>query len=192
MISTLSWWNGLEQQWKDAFSTTIWGHGNPPNEAEIEGLLALKVLRFAGPSAPYPNMSFELTNLSGIANLQHLEIFVATHHRIKNIKELSALKQLKSLFLLNNEIESLEGIENLGKLEQLFVQSNKISSLNPLEKLIRLKEVYVNNNLISSLEGITEAHSDHLEFFFCKPNEALKQREIIYAENQLGVKCRSI
>lgn len=185
-------WNELEQQWKDAFGATILGHINPPNASETERLFSSKVVRMAGPRAPYPNMTFELTNLSGIQNFQDLEILVVTHHQIRDIKPVQALQKLKSLFLFNNEIESLEGVEELTDLEQLYVQSNKISSLKPLQKLTRLKEVYVNNNLITSLEGLTEAHADTLEVFFCKPNDALKQKEMIYAENQLGIKCRSI
>lgn len=191
-MSDTTVWNGLEQQWKDAFGTTVLGHTNTPDALEIERLFSSKVVRMAGPRAPYPNMTFELTNLSGIKHFQDLEILVITHHQIRNIKPIQALTKLKSLFLFNNEIESLEGIEELAELEQLYVQSNKISSLKPLQKLTRLKEAYVNNNLIASLEGLTEAHADTLEVFFCKPNEALKQKEIIYAENQLGIKCRSI
>ncbi|HTG55569.1 MAG TPA: leucine-rich repeat domain-containing protein [Niabella sp.] len=185
-------WNELEQQWKDALGITVLGHLNPPSDTEVRQLFSSKVLRMAGPRAPYPNMSFELTNLSGLPYFQDLEILVVTHHQIKNIKPLRALKNIKSLFLFNNEIESIEGVEELVELEQLYVQSNKISSLKPLQQLTRLKEVYVNNNLIASLEGLTEAHADTLEAFFCKPNEALKQKEIIYAENQLGIKCRGI
>jgi len=185
-------WNGLEQQWKDALGITALGHLNPPSDTELRQLFSSKVLRMAGPRAPYPNMSFELTNLSGLPYFKDLEILVVTHHQIRNVQPLQALTKLKSLFLFNNEIESLEGIEELTDLEQLYVQSNKISSLKPLQKLTRLKEVYVNNNLIASLEGLTEAHADTLEVFFCKPNDALKQKEIIHAENQLGIKCRSI
>lgn len=191
-MSDTTGWNHLEQQWKEAFGVTMLGHINPPTISEIEKLYTSKVLRFAGPKAPYPNMPFELTNLSGIKDFQSLEILVVTHHQFSSIKALQSLRKLKSLFLFNNKIESLEGIEDLTELEQLYVQFNKIDSLKPLQKLTRLKEVYVNNNLITSLEGLTEEHSEKLEVFFCKPNDGLKQKEIIYAENQLGIKCRGI
>lgn len=191
-MSDIAWWNSLEQQWKDAFGVTVLGNINQPATSEIQQLQASKVLRFAGPRAPYSNMAFELTNLSGIKDFQHLEILVATFHQIKSIEPLKSLKKLKALFLFNNEIESLEGIENLTELEQLYVQFNKIDSLKPLQNLKHLKEVYVNNNLITSLEGLSEEHSEKLTAFFCKPNDGLRQKEIIYAENQLGIKCRGI
>ncbi|MCH5715926.1 protein phosphatase 1 regulatory subunit 42 [Niabella hibiscisoli] len=165
-MSNIAWWNSLEQQWKDTFGGITLGHFNPPTVSEIEQLHTSKVLRLAGPGAPYPNMAFQLTNLSGIRDFRYLEILVVTHHQLKSIKPLQSLKNLKSLFLFNNEIESLEGIEDLTELEQLFVQFNKIDSLKPLQNLTRLKEVYVNNNLITSLEGLTETHADKLEVFF--------------------------
>lgn len=189
-MSDLNWWAGLEEQWKEAFGITFFHHPNQPTVLELEQLFASTVLRFAGPRAPYPNMQYELTNLSGLSGLQNLEILVVSHHQIKELSVLQPMVKLKSLFLFNNEIESLAGIEALFKLEQLYVQYNKIDSIQPLAALTGLKEVYVNNNIISSLEGLTEEHSDQLTSFYCQPNENLKQKEIIRVENQLGIRCK--
>ena len=87
-------------------------------------LYAAPALRFAGPSAPYPNMNFELTNVSGVKDLRNLETLVVIHHQIEDISELSALKQLKHLFVYDNNISSLSGIEELTNLEILYVQDN--------------------------------------------------------------------
>ncbi len=100
------------------------------------------------------------------------------------------LKNLKSLFLFNNNIESLHGIETLTQLEQLYVQCNQINSIKPIEQLINLKEFYINDNCIANLNGLTEEHSDKLTTFVCRPNEQLKQKEIIRAERDLGIICR--
>ncbi len=188
----LDWWENLEIQWKNAFNTVFFHHEGTPSVAEIEQLQQSTVLRLAGPRAPYPNMTFELTNLSGLADLPNLEILVVTHHQIKDISVLEQMKKLKSLFLFNNEIEDLNGIEDLVHLEQLYLQFNKIDSIKQVKQLINLKELYVNNNLLASLEGLTDDHSENLTMFFCKPNDGLKQKELIYAENQLGIKCRSL
>ena len=188
----LTWWDNLEVQWRNALGITFFHHLQTPTIGELQQLLEIPVLRFAGPTAPYPNMSFELTNLSGIEQLSNLEILVATHHQLKHIRPVQSMKKLKSLFLFNNQIESLEGIEDLVNLEQLYVQFNKISSLEPLKKLTNLKEVYINNNLISSLHDLTEEHSAKLTNFYCTPNELLPQKEIIYMENQVGIKCKGV
>ncbi|MBO9592047.1 MAG: leucine-rich repeat domain-containing protein [Niabella sp.] len=191
-MSGIEWWNNLEQQWKQAFEVTFFRNSATPALPDIGQLQNTPVLRLAGPRAPYPNMNFEITNLSGIATLQQLEILVITHQQIKDIQLLRSLKNLKSLFLFNNQIESLEGIEALTNLEQLYVQCNNITSLMPLQQLTQLREVYINDNALTSLEGLTEAHSDNLTSLFCLPNTGLKQKEIIRVENQLGIRCRSV
>jgi len=186
------WWIQLEPQWKQAFGEAFFNHQDAPSADELSKLYSTRALRFAGPSAPYPNMKFELSNLSGVASLPNLEILVVTHHIIETITEISTLSSIKSLFLFNNRISSIEPLAELTILEQLYVQSNKIESILPVQKLINLKELYINDNSISSLEGLTEEHADHLIYFFCKPNEGLKQKEMIRIERELGIKCRSL
>jgi Leucine-rich repeat (LRR) protein len=188
----LHWWQQLEAQWKQAFVETFLGHKDEPTQNELANLHNAPALRFAGPSAPYPNMSFELTNLSGLSQLTNLDILVVTDQQVQTIRELKSLNRLGSLFLYNNKIRSLEGIEELIKLWQLYVQSNKIESILPVKKLVNLKEFYVNDNCITSLEGLTEEHADNLEMFFCKPNEGLKQKEILRVEKELGIRCRGL
>jgi hypothetical protein len=188
----LHWWIQLEPQWKKAFAETCFRHINEPTQEELTLLYQAPAIRFAGPSAPYPNMSFELTNLSGLIALTNLEILVAVHQQLKTITELKSLSRLSNLFLYNNNINSLEGIEGLINLTQLYVQENEIASILPVQKLINLKELYINSNKITSLEGLTEEHADKLELFFCKPNEGLKQKELLRTEKETGIKCRSL
>ena len=182
----------MEPQWQEAFKVSVLRHSNEPNPAELDVLYNLQTIRLAGPTAPFPNMQFELTNLSGIQHLSNLEIVIITHHKIDNIEVLRNLPHLKSLFLFNNSITGLEGIEALTQLEQLYVQCNQITSIKPIEQLINLKEFYINDNCIATLDGLTEKHSDKLLRFVCRPNEQLKQKEIIRAERELGIICRGI
>jgi Leucine-rich repeat (LRR) protein len=182
----------LEPQWKKAFAEIIFRHSNEPTQEELAQLHGSPALRFAGPSSPYPNMSFELTNLSGITSLSNLQVLVIIYQKIESIQELRFLSKLKNLFLYNNQITSLSGVDELTHLEQLYVQWNGIESIKPVQKLRNLRELYIHNNRVSSLEGLTEAHADKLEMFFCKPNESLKQKEILHIERELGIRCRSL
>lgn len=181
---------------KRGLEARIWNcffyHSNEPSPEELVQLNQTSVLRFSGPAAPYPNMAFELSELSGIAALHNLELLVATHHQISNIEALSSLKKMKHLFLFNNRIQSLKGIESLTALEQLYVQFNRIESLQPIEALSNLQEVYIHNNNLSSLEGLTEEHSEKLVKFFCMPGNNLPQKELIRVENNLGIRRRVI
>jgi len=189
-LTNLSWWKSLSQQWRQAFSISMLRHENTPSETEFEMLMNLQVLRLAGPSAPFPNCSIELTNLSGLSAMTNLETVIITHHKIKAIEEIARLSQLKSLFLFNNQIKSLKGIESLYNLGQLYVQCNRIETIKEVEALVNLRELYISNNNITSLNGLTEAHSDKLKKFVCLPNEQLKQKEIIHVERELGIICR--
>lgn len=191
-MTDINWWKGLDADWKLALATGFFRHPNEPTAEELDQLYHTSVLRFTGPKAPYANMPLELTNLSGIAQLDNLELLVATHHKLSNIEALSSLKKLKNLFLFNNRIESLKGIESLTALEQLYVQFNRIESLKPLKRLVNLKEVYVHDNNLSTLDGLTEKHTDKLAKFFCMPGNNLKQKEMIRVENNLGIKCRTL
>jgi Leucine-rich repeat (LRR) protein len=183
------WWQQLEPQWQQAFSTTAFQHSNEPTPDELAQLYAAPALRFAGPGSPYPNMNFELTNLSGIEALKNIETLVVIFQKIETIKELSQLKSLKNLFLYSNQITSLDGIEELTALEMLYVQDNQISSIQQVEKLINLKEFYINGNKVESLDGLTEEHAEKLQMFFCKPNDLLKQKEMLRVERELGIRC---
>ena len=187
-----AWWMQLTPAWKKAFGETFFQHTQVPAERELQDLYHAPVLRFAGPSAPYPNMSFELTDLTGLQTLVHLEILVVSHHLIESVRLVGKLTTLKSLFVFNNRLKSLDGVEHLVHLEQLYAQYNHIESIAPLRQLTKLKVLYINDNNIASLEGLTEEHAYHLQMLFCKPNELLKQKEITRVEGDLGIRCRNL
>ncbi|HUC79989.1 MAG TPA: leucine-rich repeat domain-containing protein [Flavisolibacter sp.] len=192
MTIDIDWWRQLSQQWKNTFAETCFGHTNEPTPTELAQLFAAPALRFAGPRAPFPNMSFALTDLSGISHLTNLEVLVVIHHELEAIEEVKNLAKLKALFLLDNKISSLQGIENLKGLEQLYVQINRIESLQPVEGLTNLKDLFVQNNKLTSLQGLTEQHADKLHMFVCKPNDGLSPKELMRVERELYIRCRNL
>ena len=187
-----NWWSQLAVEWKLAFRTVFFHHSNEPTNDELAQLYHTLALRFAGPKAPYPNINFELSDLSGLSRLDNLEILVATHHHFTSTVEIRPLKKMKSLFLNNNRIQGLEGIDSMTELQQLYVQNNRLKSLKPIEQLWNLKEVYIHDNNFSTFEGLRENHSEKLTHFFCLPGNKIKQKELIRIENNIGIKCRSI
>lgn len=185
------WWVELEPQWRAAFGFAFYGHANQPTDDELETLWQTSVLRFAGPKSAYPNLTFELTNCSGLSGMSNLTILVLINHRIESICEVAAMPDLKSLFVNNNAIRSLAGIEPLKKLTQLYAQANQLESLEPMRNLTNLREVYVSINALTSLDGLTRKHASSLKTFFCLPNEHLTDRETMRVERTLGIRCRS-
>ena len=120
------WWIALEPQWKMAFQSSVLIHTDTPSDDELDNIMSLTTFTCLGPTAQYPTVNFELTNLSGVKELTELETLVLTHHNLTDVRGLEDLKYLKNLLVSNNQITSLGGIENLKKLEQLNVQNNKI------------------------------------------------------------------
>ena len=106
-----NWWGQLETQWKQAFEV-ITGHLNMPGDIELDKLFTTPTIRLAGPKAPFPNVQFELTNLSGIKYLSNLSIVIITHHQIKSIEVLSNLPNLKSFFYLIIILKTCMALKN--------------------------------------------------------------------------------
>ena len=72
-----AWWAALEPQWKKAYNQAMLGKGpvdDTPSDKDILDLFVCPNFRFAGPKAGRPNISFELTNLSGLANMHQAEM----------------------------------------------------------------------------------------------------------------------
>ncbi len=191
-LQPAEWWSGLEEQWQRAFNEAILRRGPvtaTPSTQELDLILTAPALRFAGPRAHYPNMSFELTNLSGLSGLTKVEILVVNHQEISTIEELAGLLQLKSLYLLDNRIEDLHPLRKLVRLEELNFPQNKVKSLKPLENLTALRVLYCSENLLASLDGISVKHRGTLKSFHVIPNENLPDHEIMKFERKIGIRC---
>lgn len=186
------WWMHLSPAWQMAFNEAILLRGSItdlPDDDALEQLHQQNVLRFAGPTAFYPNMRFELDDLSGLSELKNVEILVVISHQIKSLAPIGQLTRLRSLFVNNNQITSLEGIEALaGSLEEFYFNVNQVESLLPLQNFIKLHTIYCTANKISKLEGIGEQHTV-LEKFYCLPNEGLNQREVMRFERDESIRC---
>ena len=195
MNKNRKWWNSLEDQWKMAFCEAFLNKGSKssgysPTDEELELITTAKVLRFAGPRASFPNLSFELTNLSGLSDLINLEILVVIFHKIENLSEIKGLINLKCLFLSHNLLTTLKGIEKLENVEEFYFNVNKIATLSPLKKLTGLKTIYCNYNNLEDLSGITAAHEKNLIKFYCLPNDGVSNKEILRVQQECGIICQ--
>lgn len=187
------WWDGLESQWKKAFNEAVLGKGpieNRPTRTEMESIHAAAALRFAGPNAPYPNMTFGLTNLSGLAQISKVETLVVIFHPIQQLGDLSHMAGLTGLFVNNCQLQSLKGIEDLEQLKLLYATVNEITDIKPIKKLTHLADFQFAHNKVASLKGITKKHVANMKNFICLPNEGLPDKDIIKVENRLGIRCK--
>ncbi|TXF90466.1 leucine-rich repeat domain-containing protein [Neolewinella aurantiaca] len=188
------WWSGLEAQWKQAFNEGVLQLGNIQDVPGDDDLLYLfqdaENIRLAGPRAPHPNLSFELTNLSGIAAMQKLSFLSVTEGALTSVSELAGLQNLTSLFVQNNRLTSLSGIEGNKNLVNLYAQGNAITSLEPIRNLTKIQILSVAGNELESLEGITPAHTDEMRQCLVLPNEKLRDRDILKLQNECQIIAR--
>ena len=195
LLRARQWWTDLSLSWKTAYNEAVFGKGptmEPPQDDELMILLVrADTLRFAGPLAMKPNLTTQLTDLSGLIPLYHLRYLSLSHTRVRSVKELRRHTQLRHLFLYDNELESLEGIEGMHELEELYVQNNRLKDIEPVRNLKQLKTLYVSGNALRHLRGLTDAHGDTLKKFYVLPNDSLPGKEIIRVQNEYGIICKT-
>lgn len=185
------WWTTLTDSWKIAFNAVYTNAYTTdlPGDDTLNLISNVPVMRFAGPTAMYPNMQTELDDMSGISQLNNLKILVVVNHNVKSLKGIEGLQNLESLFVFENKISDISSVSSLPNLKEFYFQSNLVTSLKDLSQNLNLRTIYCSRNKLENLEGISEQHADQLTNFICLPNELLKDRDIIQFENKVGIRC---
>lgn len=188
------WWSGLEEQWKLAFNEGVLRLGTIHDVPGDDDLLYLfqdaENIRLAGPTSTFPNLSIELTNLSGVQSMKKLKFLSVTEMALTGLTELAALTALTSLFVQNNQLSSLEGIEGNKELTDLYAQGNALTSLEPIRHLTKLQTLCASGNQLESLEGITLEHADEMLQCLVLPNDKLRDRDVLKLQNECGIIAR--
>jgi len=188
-----AWWNNLEEQWKKAFNAALWQKGeitDIPTEEEFTNLFTTPTFRAVGPRGMYGNITFELTNLSGLQQLTNLETLVISHNALTNLVGIEHLSKLSSLFVNANKITDLSAVYYLPQLSKLYCNVNQLATILPVKNLTNLEVLYCNYNQLINFHGITTAHTEKLKEFFCFPNEKVETKEIKRLEEGLNIKCK--
>lgn len=190
-----AWWQDLSDNWKKAFNQTMFNKGEITDDLtdeELHDIWHSNVFRAAGPTAPFPNLTFEVGDLSGVKALHRLEVLVVINSGLTDITALKKLTNLKSLFIYENNIKRLNGIEKLTGITELHIHENPITSLEPLKGLTNLKKVTARDLKIKSLKGIGKKHVKNLKDFYVLPNEKLPFKEVNKMQNKIGIECKKI
>ena len=161
-----SWWQDLEQEWKNIFSVQTTVSTNPSSE-QLHRLIALPVIEFSDANVQdlQPLESFiklkelrfsgtAITNLSPIAELKTLEILQASRSPLDNINPVSNFKNIKVLDISNTPIEDLEVVAELAQLEELNCSGTQVSKLKYLDDLSGLKVLDISNTSVKRLDEV--------------------------------------
>lgn len=188
----LEWWKELEEQWQNAFCKGFFQQelNYIPTDQDLLDLLMVPTLRFVGPRGMYPNIDFELTNLSGVKHLTNLTTLVTTHQALTNLEGIEHLSKLTHLFVVGNKLQTIKEVHYLPQLIQFYCNVNQIVDLHPIENLTNLETLYCCYNRLTSLEGLTADHTEKLKELVCLPNDEIKPKEIKRVEEGLEILCK--
>ncbi len=104
----------------------------------------------------------EISDISPVANLTHLEQLELHNNQISTIPSLSALTNLTRLGLSNNQINDITRLTGLTGLEELQLHNNQISNISELSGLTSLIALGLGDNQITTVPSLSSLGS--LEF----------------------------
>lgn len=219
----LQWWLDLEPQWRQAFNEAVFqkrrmenSRDYQPTDEELQFLFGLDTLMVCGTGAfkhrnNFPDISFQLTNLTGVQNLTNLRriecdyngqidsleplrnlvnlrVLWCDNNRIEDLSPLMGLHNLTRLCCWNNRIRSLEPIATLLQLEDLtlglYDQGNPLESITPLQYLTNLRHLHLNACRVKSLEPLGRLH--RLEVLYAQKNDIESLAPILHLERLRG------
>ena len=152
----LEWWLDLEPQWRLAFAEAIFMQRKnnvrknyQPTDKELIFLFETEKLYVCGNGKfrhrnNQPDISFQLTNLSGVKNLTNLtRIECDFNGKITSLEPLRHLVNLRVLWADNNKISDLSPLMELPNLERLCVWNNQIKNIEPVLSMLSLCELTI-------------------------------------------------
>ncbi len=167
-----AWWQSLSDNWKMVFNQVMFNKGEITDDLtdeELHDIWHSPAFRIAGPKAAFPNLSFEIGDLSGVKDLHRIETLVVINSGLTKVTDLKKMTNIKALFLYENNIKRLNGIEKLKNLVEIHFHENPITSLEPLKGLTGLKKITARDLKIKSLKGIGKKHVKNLKDFYVLP-----------------------
>lgn len=134
----------------------------------------------------------DLSPLSALSNLEHLDI---RHASITDLSHLSALTQLRSLNLSGTRVRNLTPLANLARLESLSVQDTPVTNIASLAKLAGLSILDLEFTAvedITSLSKLVELRSLNLRGTWVTKIDALANLRHLEVLDLQGTPVRDI
>ena len=123
------------------------------------------------------NQIEKIPNLSGLENLESLNL---SNNKIQSLSTIVEPKNLKELQIDNNLLTSLEGVENLINLTVFSCSNNQISEITEIGQLTKLENLNLNKNQLENIEILkqnTQIEYLYLDSNFIQTFDILEQLE---------------
>jgi hypothetical protein len=159
------WWE-LSDEWKRAFQHAFLRNGETvflPMEKDLRALFSTEKLEIVGNGIllfGLEQLSFKLTDLSGLQYFTNLKELNLAGNNLKNLNGITSLKHLELLNFTANKITTLRGIRHLKSLKYLFLRDNNLKNLSEIQHLKQLEILdCMNNNRLNSIGRLSETQS---------------------------------
>jgi len=102
------------------------------------------------------NNNAEVSDLSPLAELPHLEDLKAERTKVSDVSALRNLTRITHLTLTNTQVSQAEPLAGLQNLTQLELSSTKIEDLTFLASLSKLNKLSMNDTIVRDLSAMSE------------------------------------
>ena len=138
-----SWWNTLDNNWREVFRDAVEVDTNPKPE-QLQAIANIENLTV--------DSKIIITSLEPLTKLLFLKKLIINDNHITDLSPLVDLKQLKELNIDGNAISDLTVLNNLKTLEVLSIENTKVVDINPLEDMKDLRILNISNTNIKNIK----------------------------------------
>ncbi|XP_005112686.1 leucine-rich repeat and guanylate kinase domain-containing protein [Aplysia californica] len=104
----------------------------------------------------------DITDLSPLGKLKFLLVLDASHNRIPTLLDFEPPANLQTVDLSWNKIEEMRDLSAHRNLEKLVLDNNTIPAVQGLEKCKRLKHLSISHNKIKKIQNLNDLPIQHL------------------------------
>ena len=147
-----NWWRSLSDEWQMAYNKAFFSRKevlSKPSSEELRNLLKSESIEIIGERiffGGFRRLTFKLSDLSGLKELQFLDSINLSGHNIKNVNGLEHLANLKSLNLTSNNLTKIGKSTAFKNVTSLVIRDNLLTTLDGLEQFVNLEFLDISNN----------------------------------------------
>ena len=145
-----SWWNTLDNNWREVFRKTVEIDTNPKAE-QLQAVANIEELTV--------DSRIIITSLEPLTKLLFLKKLIINDNHITDLSPLSELTQLKELNINGNAISDLNVLNNFKSLEVLSIENTNVIDINALEDMKDLRVLNISNTKIKNIKVLSTCTS---------------------------------
>lgn len=146
----LTWWQQLNDSWKELFGRLEPGTGTPDRE-RLHRIASIRSLDLS--------QNREITGLYPLRIMQQLEVLNISGLPIDDISALMAIHRLVELNCSNTPVRDLNGISGQQRLKILNCSNSPLNNIDPLSRLPVIEDVNISGTDVNRLNALGDTYS---------------------------------